>query len=61
MYGVHKMKIGKKAIELPMQVLLIGFVVGIVVLLIFFAFQKSGIINFKQLLNKFLFEPAGVR
>ncbi len=61
MYGALKMKIGKRAIELPMHTLLIVFVIGIVILLIFFAFQKQGITGLKQLWDKFLFGPAGIR
>lgn len=51
----------KKGIEAPMKVLIIAFVIGIVVLLILWAFQKQGIFSFKSVFEKFVLGPAEIK
>ena len=53
------MAVGKKGVELPLKVLIIAFIIAIIILIIFIAFQKQGIIQLGRIWEEKIFGPAG--
>jgi len=50
------LKLNKKGLELPLRVILLAFVIGIIILLIFVIFQQKGIIQIQEIWNTNIFE-----